>query len=98
MGNEHRPSGCDGARPRPRYNRDSVGRPMSTRSRQGFALVAILWVLTVASVLGAGAALQGRDAYSAARNRLNAQRAYWIAEGCAAEALASADRILASST
>ncbi|MEO8623805.1 MAG: hypothetical protein ABI625_22180 [bacterium] len=71
---------------------------MSMRSREGFALVAILWVLTVASVLGAGAALQGREAYNVSRNRLNAERAYWVAEGCVAEVLASADGILASST
>jgi type II secretory pathway component PulK len=31
--------------------------------REGFALIAVLWVITVATVLGAATALQGRSAY-----------------------------------
>jgi general secretion pathway protein K len=67
-------------------------------NRSGFALGAVLWVLTVASVLGGAAALQGRSAYDASRNRANAERAYWIAEGCVAEMRELLDRTLASTT
>ena len=68
------------------------------RLRRGFALAAVLWVLTVATVLGAAAALQGHSAYDASRNRTNGERAYWAAEGCAAEMRAVIDRTLATST
>ena len=63
-------------------------------SRGGFALGAVLWVLTVGAVLGAAAALQGRTAYEATRNRVNAERAYWIGEGCVAEVREAIDRVL----
>jgi len=68
------------------------------RRRAGFALAAVLWVLTVATVLGGAAALQGRSAYDASRNRVNAERAYWLAEGCVAEMREAIDRALATST
>ncbi|HEU4722066.1 MAG TPA: hypothetical protein VFS59_11945 [Gemmatimonadaceae bacterium] len=68
------------------------------RRRAGFALGAVLWVLTVAAVLGGAAALRGRTAYDASRNRVNAERAYWIAEGCIAEIRAAIDQALATST
>ncbi len=66
--------------------------------REGFALAAVLWVLTVATVLGAAAALQGRSAYEASRNRVNGERAYWATEGCVAEMRALIDRALSTST
>jgi general secretion pathway protein K len=70
----------------------------SRRPRAGFALGAVLWVLTVATVLGGAAALQGRSAFDASRNRVNAERAYWLAEGCVAEMREAIDRALATST
>src|SRR5438309_1755379 len=69
-----------------------------TTNRSGFALGAVLWVLTVATVLGGAAALQGRSAYDASRNRVNAERAYWIAEGCVAEMREVIDRTLATAS
>lgn len=68
------------------------------RSRGGFALAAVLWVLTVAAVLGGAAALQGRLAYDASRNRVHAERAFWLAEGCVAEMREAVDRALTTST
>lgn len=62
--------------------------------RRGFALAAVLWVLTVAAVLGASTALVGRSAYGAARNRVNAERAYWLAEACLAAMRSLADHAL----
>jgi len=64
--------------------------------RNGFALAAVLWVLTMASILAAGTALVGRSAFAAARNRVNQERAYWTAEGCVAEVRALADVALSS--
>jgi type II secretory pathway component PulK len=68
--------------------------------RSGFALAAVLWVLAVGTVLAAAAALRGRTAFDAARNRVNADRAAWLAEGCVAEVRESIDATLedASST
>jgi type II secretory pathway component PulK len=65
-------------------------------ARDGFALAAVLWVLTVGAVLAAGTALVGRQAFAAARNRVNQERAYWTAEGCLAELRSLADAALAS--
>lgn len=67
---------------------------MKPRVRRGFALAAVLWVLTVASIVAAAAALRGRSAFDAARNRVNADRAFWTAEGCVAKTLASIDVVL----
>lgn len=64
------------------------------RERRGFALLIVLWMLTVASVVGIGAALLGREAYNVARNRYEGERAYWLAEGCMAAARASIDSVL----
>ncbi|MDB4913037.1 MAG: hypothetical protein JWM95_681 [Gemmatimonadetes bacterium] len=66
------------------------------RRKRGFALVAVLWVLTVATVLSAATVLVGRGAYGAARNRTNAERAYWRAEECVAMTIALVDRALAA--
>lgn len=71
---------------------------MTQRHRRGFALAAILWVLTVASIVAAAAALQGRSAYAATRNRVNEDRAFWIAEGCVASTVAGIDRLLGSTS
>jgi type II secretory pathway component PulK len=68
------------------------------RPRAGFALAAVLWVLTVGTVLAGAAALQGRSAYDASRNRVNAERAYWLAEGCVAEQREAIDRALAAAS
>ena len=66
--------------------------------RDGFALAAVLWVLTVAAVVGAATALQGHSTYDASRNRTNAERAFWIAEGCAAQMRAAIDQVLVASS
>jgi general secretion pathway protein K len=66
--------------------------------RSGFALAAVLWVLAVGTILAAAAALQGRTAFEAARNRVNADRASWLAEGCVAEVRKSIDATLADAS
>ena len=72
---------------------------MSTtrRARNGFALSAVLWMLAVGTVLAGAAALQGRSAYDASRNRVNAERAHWLVEACVAETREAIDRALATS-
>jgi len=64
--------------------------------RRGFALGAVLWLLTVCTVLATAVALRGRSAYEATRNRANAERAYWIVEGCVAQLREVLDTTLAS--
>lgn len=57
-----------------------------TRSRRGFALLAVLWVMVGMTALGLVIALTARRAVAAAENRKNLTRAAWTAEGCLAGA------------
>lgn len=50
--------------------------------REGFALLAVLWILVGVASLGLATQLAGRDAAASARNRMNLTRATWLAEGC----------------
>jgi type II secretory pathway component PulK len=63
--------------------------------RSGFTMITVLWVMTVASIMAAAAALTGRNTVNATRNRTQLERAYWIASGCAARARAAIDDTLA---
>jgi type II secretory pathway component PulK len=56
--------------------------------------LAVLWVLVSATVLALGATLIGREAFDAARNRVNAERAFWRAEDCLARSRATIDNLL----
>ncbi|HEX7980443.1 MAG TPA: hypothetical protein VF461_17705 [Gemmatimonadaceae bacterium] len=67
----------------------------SRAHRGGFALGAVLWLLTVCTILATALVLRGRSAYEATRNRANAERAYWIVEGCVAEMREALDATLA---
>src|SRR5258705_2447328 len=98
VGTKHRAAGGDGRRAAAGHHRPAHRRSMRRHmlAREGFALAAVLWVLTVAAVLAAGTALVGRQAYAASRNRVNQERAYWTAEGCLAELRSLADVALAS--
>lgn len=53
-----------------------------------------LWVMTVAGVMAAAAALAGRNTVNATSNRVNLERAFWLANGCAARAQATIDATL----
>lgn len=68
------------------------------RSRGGFALITVLWVMVGVSLLATAITLQGRDSVSEAQNRVDALRARWIAEGCAERAHAVADGVISSSS
>lgn len=57
--------------------------PAAGRSRRGFALLAILWVLVGLALLGAGDARVARSALAVERNRTNETVARWQAIGCA---------------
>lgn len=57
-------------------------------------MITILWVMTVASVMAAAAALAGRNAVNATRNRTQLERAFWLAAGCAARMQAAIDDTL----
>lgn len=57
-------------------------------------MITVLWVMTVASVVATAAALSGRDAVNATRNRIEVERAYWDAAACGARAHEQIDRLL----
>jgi len=62
--------------------------------RRGFALMTVLWVMTVAALVAAAAAARGRAAVSATRNRAELERAHWAALACASELRAAIDDAL----
>jgi general secretion pathway protein K len=62
--------------------------------RSGFAMITVLWVMTVASFMAAAAALAGRNAVNATRNRTQLERAFWLAQGCAARVQSAIDDTL----
>jgi type II secretory pathway component PulK len=63
--------------------------------RGGFALLAVLWVLTGVSALALLLTLTARDAIGTAQNRVSLIRAAWMAEGCAERARAVIAQALA---
>src|SRR5688572_30234830 len=50
--------------------------------RSGFALLAVLWIMTGVAVLGLGLSLSARGAIATAHNRMEGTRARWRAEDC----------------
>ena len=66
--------------------------------RRGFALITVLWVMTLAAVVALASELAGRDAYDAGRNRVFAERAHWLALDCMARTHALIDAVLGSTT
>ena len=66
--------------------------------RRGFALMTVLWVMTVAALIAAAAAARGRAAVSATRNRAELERAHWSAIACASELRASIDDALSAAS
>ncbi len=61
-------------------------------------MITVLWVMTVASIMAMAAALAGRNAVNATRNRTHLDRALWVATGCAERARAAIDDRLGEST
>lgn len=66
--------------------------------RRGFTMITTLWVMTVASIVALAGALAGRTAVSAARNRVQGERALWTALGCARETQSRIDDALGNTT
>ena len=64
------------------------------RGRDGFALLAVLWVLMAVSALALMAQLAARESVAAARNRAELTRAAWLAEGCSERARAAVSAVL----
>jgi type II secretory pathway component PulK len=71
---------------------------MILRGRRGFAMITILWVMTIAGAMATAAALAGRNTVNATRNRVQLERAFWVAFGCAARLQAAIDDRLAEAT
>jgi type II secretory pathway component PulK len=63
---------------------------------EGFALMAVLWVVVAAGALALAARLAARDLIASARNRGDLARAEWAAEGCAERARAAVHRAFRS--
>ena len=61
---------------------------MMRPTRCGFALLAVLWIMTGVAVLGLGLSLTARGAVATARNRIESTRAGWRAEDCVERARA----------
>jgi len=57
----------------------------------GFALLAVLWMLTGAAALSVILSIAGREAIAGARNRMDLGRAAWLAEGCLEQTRAAID-------
>lgn len=66
------------------------------RSRQGFVLLTILWIIAVAAVTAMAAALVGRHAVLAGAARVELERGRWQALGCARRVTAAIDFALDS--
>lgn len=68
-----------------------------TRSypRRGFALVAVLWILTSVAAIGAMLTTSARESVATAQNRIDLLRAAWRAAGCAEAARSVIDAVLA---
>lgn len=69
-------------------------RPALFRTRRGFALLAVLWVIVGLAALGVGDARVARTSLGTARNRTNGIVAAWRAAGCAEAARAATDAAL----
>ena len=62
--------------------------------RRGFALLAVLWIITGAAVVAMSVALSARERVRAAFNRSTLLRSEWNADDCLARATASLDGLL----
>lgn len=62
--------------------------------RQGFALLAVLWILVAAEAIAIGLTVECRRATIATRNRSAIERATWAAHGCAERARAVIGAVL----
>lgn len=61
------------------------------RRRRGFALLAVLWVVTAMALLGSAVNRSASESIGTAQNRVDAARARWEVEGCLAETLSRLD-------
>lgn len=68
------------------------------RTRRGFTMITVLWLIAIGSIVALAAALTGRTAFGAERNRIESERAYWNALGCAHRVQDAVDRALDEAT
>ena len=68
----------------------------SPRQRRGFAMLTVLWVIILATIVALAGALVGRNGVNATRNRIQMERAFWAAAGCARRLQATIDETLRS--
>jgi hypothetical protein len=71
---------------------------MISRRREGFVLIAVLWIIAALSVIGAVAVATARQGARAAMNRSDITTATWLAEGCTESVLAGIHVALDDST
>lgn len=66
------------------------------RSRNGFALVTTLWVVSLVAVIALSIGSTARQGILVSRNRVQLAKASWIAEGCANRTSALLDQFMAA--
>src|SRR5690242_5061552 len=65
-------------------------------TKRGFALIAVLWILTSVAAVGAIVTTSARESVATAQNRIDLLRAAWRAAGCAEVARSVIDAGLAA--
>lgn len=71
---------------------------MISRRRDGFVLIAVLWIIAALSAIGTAAVGTARQGARAAMNRSDITSATWLAEGCTESVLAGFHVTLEDST
>lgn len=72
----------------------TANRPRQVPGQDGYVLLAVLWLLVGASVVGLGVRLAAREAVATSMNRMDLRRAAWRAEECLAIARTAIDDVL----
>jgi general secretion pathway protein K len=61
-------------------------------------MITVLWLMTIGTIAALAGALSGRNGVNAGRNRVQMERAFWLATGCARRVQSVVDETLRSAT
>ncbi len=68
------------------------------RSRRGYALLVVIWVVGGLSIGISAIAMLAREEVTASHNRIRGRKAAWVAEACLAHALDAVDSLIGTRT